>query len=182
MSLHVSKIALLSSYCLVVACTEPSTQVKPSATKGPPATTAPSTAAGADAALEAQSTKIASLLAAGDYAAAISGIETSGASEIDKLSASGRLILDGLVDPAAKTKPNFSVDEGLSRLERAAILGHEPSVSDLVGFFTLGLSFRGEKRVFPPSPALAACWQAVQKSTKSAADCVTLRKTLGAPK
>ena len=168
--------ALIFSTCWVMACTQPSTEAKLAAV------TSPTLAAGSDAALATQSTKIATLLASGDYAAAIAAINASAAPEADRLSASGRLILDGLIDPAAKNKLGFSVDDGLSRLERAAVLGNEPSVSDLVGFFTLGLNYRGEKVVFSPSPELASCWQAVGKSTKRANDCVALRKTLGAPK
>lgn len=176
MSLSLTNIALLLSSCIVVACTKPATEAKPSAAASPPAS------ASADAMLAAQSTKIATLLAGGDYDGAIAAIDASNASAVDKLAASGRLILDGLIDPATKSKPTFSVDDGLTRLESAAKLGHEPSVADLVGFFTLGLSYCGEKVIFPPSPALATCWQAVQKSTEPASDCAALRKTLGAPK
>jgi hypothetical protein len=176
LSLRAMKITFGVLSCVVGACTKPATEAKL------PAVVSPPLVASSDTAIAAQSSNIASLLANGDYVGAIAAIEASSAPEVEKLSATGRLILDGLIDPAAKTKPSFSVDDGLSRLENAAKMGHEPSVSDLVGFFTVGLNYRGERVLFPPFPALASCWQAVQKSTKLASDCAVLRKSLGAPK
>ncbi len=132
--------------------------------------------------LAQQSKRIVELMATGDYAGAIAAIEASPASEAEKKSATGRLILDGAVDPGAKTRPGFTVDEGLSRLESAAQLGSDPGISDLLGFFTVGLSNRGENVQLVPSAELANCWKAAQSQAAMVNDCIAMRKRLQLPK
>jgi hypothetical protein len=180
--LCVARLAVLLSIVLLVACNQHSIEIKPVANAKDAAATTMIVTAPNPLALADESKNIATLLSSGDYVGAIAAIEKSAASEPEKLSATGRLMLDGAVDPNAKTRPNASIDDGLSRLERAAKLGHEPSVSDLVGVFTVGVNYRGERVLLPPVAELANCWQAVQKQSKTIGDCIALRKQLGIPK
>jgi hypothetical protein len=125
---------------------------------------------------------VASLLAQGDYGAVLEVIDKAKISEAEKLGTSGRIILDGLIDPNAKTRPKFSVEEGLSRMEKAVTLGRDTSISDLAALFTNGLGYRDEKKLFAAVPELASCWNEVKSKAKSADVCIALRKSLGVPK
>ena len=146
----------------------------PAVVESPPAVQPTPTVASAD--------DIAAHLSAGDYAGAIAAIESSTTSDAEKLATTGRLTLDGLVDPQAKTKPTQSLAEGISRIERAAITGSGTAIADLVGVFSVGVNFRGQNAILPPVKELAACWQAVQESGKGADECVSLRAKLGVAK
>jgi hypothetical protein len=125
---------------------------------------------------------IPNLLAQGDYNAVLDEIDKAKITDAEKLGTSGRIILDGLVDPKAKTRPKFTIDEGLSRMEKAALLGRETSVNDLAAVFTTGVGFRDEKKLLLPAPELADCWNGVKSKAKTSDTCIALRKSLGVPK
>jgi hypothetical protein len=162
--------ALLASCLALFGCTKPVDSSASKALSTPPQS-AP--AVGAE--------DISSLIGQGDYVAALRAIEQSKADESEKLGTSGRLILDALVDPAAKSRPSLTVDEGIVRMERAVVLGRSNSVSDLIAVFDVGVNYRGQNAVLNPVPELASCWRSVKETKRSANECVELRKQLGVP-
>jgi hypothetical protein len=170
MSHSIFRWALLALCFVLAGCTKP---VDSSASK------ASSTLPQSTPAVNAED--IPGLIGQGDYVAAIRAIEQSQADESEKLGTSGRLILDALVDPAAKSRPSLTLDEGIARMERAVVLGRANSMSDLIAVFDVGVNYRGQNAVLNPVPELASCWRSAKESKRSASECVDLRKKLGVP-
>ena len=100
----------------------------------------------------------------------------------EKLATTARLTLDRPVDPQEKTRPPFSIDDGIVRVEGAALTGNTVAVADLAATFNVGGNFRGTNVLMPAAPELASGWNAVQAAAKKADDGVSLRKKLGVPK
>ena len=167
---HLKNLTPLIAVFVLTACSSFVAPAQLSALAAPPPQSTPS------------NSDIMALLAMGDYAGAIAAIEASSAREDEKLATTGRLALDGLVDPQAKTRPQLSIEEGIDRLERAALVANKVAVADLAATFNVGVNFRGKNVLLAARPELANCWNRVQAEEKKAADCVALRKTLGTPK
>jgi hypothetical protein len=121
------------------------------------------------------------LLQKGDYAGAIAFVNAAKLSAAEKDGVTGNLILDGLVDPRATTKPPFPLAEGFTRLERAAAAGRKQSIADLRAKFTTGLNFEGKNSIMPPNASLAGCWNEVASGSSKASACIEMRKKLRVP-
>jgi len=121
------------------------------------------------------------LLQKGDYAGALAFLDKASLPAAEKDGVAGTLILDGLVDPKATTKPPFPLSEGFKRLERAAAAGRGQSASDLKAKFTTGINYEGKNSLMPPNPELATCWGAVEKGSEKAPACIELRQSLKTP-
>jgi hypothetical protein len=121
------------------------------------------------------------LLAKGDYAGAIQFVKRSSLSASDKDGVTGTLILDGLADRSATSRPPFPLSEGFARLEKAASAGRAQSVADLRAKFTTGINDAGKNSIMPPNDALAKCWEGVESGRKKASACIQLRKRLRVP-
>ena len=121
------------------------------------------------------------LLRKGDYAGAIALVDQSALAATEKDGVTGTMILDGLVDPSASTRPAFPLSEGLARMERAALGGRAQSIADLRGKFTTGVNDRGKTVVMPANAVLAECWSKVEAGGEKAGECVALRRRLGFP-
>ena len=128
-----------------------------------------------------QEADVAAYLTKGDYAGAIEAVSRSKVSKVEKDGVTGILILDGLADPEATTKPPYTLADGLARMERAALRGRHQSVADLRAKFTVGVNYQGRNRLMAPYRSLAECWQQVQAGSTKAAACVALRKQLQIP-
>jgi hypothetical protein len=121
------------------------------------------------------------LLAKGDYAGAIQFVERSKLSASDKDGVTGTLILDGLADRSATSRPPFPLSEGFAHLEKAALAGRAQSVADLRAKFTTGINDAGKNSIMPPNEALAKCWEGVESGKKKASACILMRKRLRIP-
>jgi hypothetical protein len=121
------------------------------------------------------------LLRKGDYAGAIAFVEKSTLPAREKDGIIGTLILDGLVDQSASTRPPYPLAEGLARMEHAASAGRAQSVADLRAKFTTGLNDSGKNKLMPPNDALAKCWSDVEGGKQKPVMCVRLRKRLHVP-
>jgi hypothetical protein len=122
------------------------------------------------------------LLKNGDYAAAIAWVTAApGIAANEKDGVIGTLILDGLVDPKASSKPPYKLADGFERLEKAALAGRPQSVSDLRAKFTTGINYEGKNSLMPANEALAKCWTSVEALSNQAQACVDLRKSLRVP-
>ena len=122
-----------------------------------------------------------SLVRKGDYAAAIALVEKAELAASEKDGVIGILILDGLVDPSAATRPPFVLADGFTRIERAATAGRTQSIADLRGKFTTGLNYEGKNILMPPNEALAKCWTTVEAGNDKASTCITMRQSLQVP-
>ena len=120
-------------------------------------------------------------LANGDYAGAIAFAEKSSLPHSERDGIVGNLILDGLVDPAASTRPPYSLSEGFARLERAAAAGRVQSAADLRAKFTVGINYEGKNILMAPVAALSQCWAQVEAGEQSAASCIALRQRIHVP-
>ncbi|HLK67357.1 MAG TPA: hypothetical protein VKU19_28170 [Bryobacteraceae bacterium] len=123
----------------------------------------------------------AALLQKGDYAGAIAFTETSAMASRDKDGVIGTLILDGLVDHGATTRPKASLADGFDRMERAAAAGRSQSVADLRAKFTTGVNDAGKNSLMAPLPALAKCWTDVEQGSEKAGSCIQMRQKLRVP-
>ena len=121
------------------------------------------------------------LLQKGDYAGAIAFVEKSGVPASDKDGVIGTLIADGLVDREASTRPQYTLADGFTRMERAAAAGRIQSVADLRAKFTTGINDRGRNVLMPPVPELATCWTDVEEGKEKAASCIAMRERLKVP-
>jgi hypothetical protein len=121
------------------------------------------------------------LVSKGDYAGAIAFVEKSNLAPDEKDGINGNLILDGLADPAASTRPPYTLSDGFARLERAAAAGRVQSVADLRAKFTVGVNYEGKSVLMAPVARLGQCWAKVEAGTQSAAFCIALRQRLHVP-
>ncbi len=121
------------------------------------------------------------LLAAGDYSAAIDLVNRTDVPAVERDHMLGDLVLDGLVDDKAKSKPQATVADGLGLLEQAAAAGSPQAISSLRGRFETGLNSRGRNQLMAANPELADCWRTVEASEKKPAQCIALRAELKLP-
>jgi hypothetical protein len=132
-------------------------------------------------ALALQEGDVSAYLSTGDYVRAIEAVLRSRVSKVEKDGVTGVLILDGLVDPDAKTKPPYTLADGFARMERAALRGRRQSVADLRAKFEVGINYQGKNSLMAPVEALASCWRQVEGGSQKAAGCVALRRQLRVP-
>lgn len=121
------------------------------------------------------------LLQKGEYAGVIELVQKTDMPVNERNGILGNMILDGLVDQKAITRPAYTLEEGMRYMETAAAAGRIQSVSDLRGKFTTGLNDAGKGVVMPPNPDIAACWQRVEGGQEQATTCINLRKKLKFP-
>lgn len=122
------------------------------------------------------------LLQKGDYAGAIAFVNAAAdipANEKDGVI--GTLILDGLVDPKATTKPPYKLGDGFDRLERAVVAGRTQSVADLRAKFSTGINYEGKNSLMPANEDLAKCWSEVESGSRKPPACIEMRKSLHVP-
>ena len=141
----------------------------------------PSPRSGAAPRLADAASEFNALLGKGDYAGAIAFVEKSALTAAEKDGVTGTLILDGLVDPSASTRPAHPLAEGFTRMERAAAAGREQSVADLRAKFTTGINYEGKNILLPPHRALAECWANVEAGNEKATACISMRQRLRVP-
>jgi hypothetical protein len=146
-----------------------------------PAPVATSSSQSGSAAPTSSASDFNALLKQGDYAGAIAFVEKSSISPTEKDGVAGTLILDGLVDPQASTRPAYRLSEGFARMERAAAAGRVQSISDLRAKFSTGINYAGKNILMAPNPALANCWSKVEAGAEKADACIAMRQRLRIP-
>jgi hypothetical protein len=124
--------------------------------------------------------KVAAALQRGDYAEAVALTERTALSRPEIDQAVGLLILDSLVDAQATTHPAGNVEDGVQRVEAAALAGHTDAATSLRALFHTGLSNQGSNVQLAPQPDLEACWRQVEDGAAAATHCVEMRRG-GAP-
>jgi TPR repeat protein len=87
----------------------------------------------------------------------------------------GEIILQGWAADSPAQRPQETLEDGLSLLEKSALAGHLQAQSGLAALFFTGLA-QGEKRLVSKNTALHTCWKAVQRQQQSGSACVALRK------
>jgi hypothetical protein len=120
--------------------------------------------------------KVAAALQRGDYVEAIALTERTALPQPAIDQAVGLLVLDSLVDTAAVTRPAGGLEEGIGRVEAAALAGLPDAATSLRALFHTGLSYQGQNTQLAAHPALEACWQEVEDGKAHAERCVEMRK------
>lgn len=120
--------------------------------------------------------KVALALQRGDYAEAVALTERTALPQPEIDQAVGLLLLDALVDEQAVTRPKGDLEDGLRRVEGAALAGHPDAATSLRALFHTGLSYQGKNVQLAAQPALEACWQQVEDGTAEATRCVEMRR------
>jgi hypothetical protein len=166
------RVVLVAAALWLIAC-QP--QTAPTAQSTPPQKTSDATKP-----LD-PSSEFNALVSKGDYAGAIALVEKSGLAADEKDGITGTLILDGLVDPEASTRPGFPLGEGFTRMERAVSAGRTQSVADLRAKFTTGINYQGKNILMPPHQGLATCWTNVEAGKEKATACIAMRRRLRVP-
>jgi hypothetical protein len=167
-----ARVVLLAVVLSLIAC-QP--QTAPTAQSTPPQKTSDASKP-PDA-----SSEFNTLVSKGDYAGAIAFVEKSGLPADEKDGITGTLILDGLVDPNASTRPAYPLGEGFIRMERAVSAGRTQSAADLRAKFTTGINYEGKNILMPPNEALANCWTDVEAGKEKSAACIAMRQRLRIP-
>ncbi len=120
-------------------------------------------------------------LAAGDYAAAMALVKRVDVPDATRDHMLGDLVLEGLADDKAKSRPQATVADGLGLLETSAASGYPQAISSLRGRFENGINYQGRNQIMSANPALADCWRSAESGVKKPADCISLRAKLKLP-
>jgi hypothetical protein len=115
----------------------------------------------------------------GDYAEAVRLVERTALPRAQIDQAAGLLLIDSLVDVRTATHPPGNLEDGLRRVEAAALAGHAGAATSLRALFHTGLSNQGRSTQLVASPELESCWGDVAAGAGSATHCVELRRGAG---
>jgi len=121
--------------------------------------------------------QIVSAIQRGRYADAVALAGQARVSKAESDFAVGEIILEGHTDGTASQAPRESIEEGLQRVEAAALAGHQQAISALAATFETGLSQRPtETLLLKPDAALSRCWEDAKSALQRASVCVDLRR------
>lgn len=115
----------------------------------------------------------------GDYAQAVHLTERTQLPKPELDQAVGLLMLDSLVDVRAATHPPGGLEDGLRRVEDAALAGFAEAAARLRALFHTGLTGQGMNVPLAASPQLESCWAEVEGGAEPASRCVALRRAGG---
>jgi hypothetical protein len=123
--------------------------------------------------------QVAAAVQRGDYAQAVSLTERTALPKPELDQAVGLLVLDSLVDVRAATHPPGNLEDGLRRVEDAALAGFADAAANLRALFHNGLTNQSMSVQLAASPQLESCWADVADGAGPAARCVELRRGVG---
>lgn len=123
--------------------------------------------------------QVAAAVRRGDYAQAVNLTERTVLPKPELDQAVGLLTIDSLVDVRAATHPPGNLEEGLRRVEDAALAGFTDAAGSLRALFHTGLSNQGRNVQLVASPELESCWAEVEGGSEPAARCIALRRGAG---